>query len=164
MIFCIFYPNFPIFLHRYICHICDISQLWYGMVTIKAVTYHYWWLLVTMVWYGNYCLLSHIAAPASNEILRSQVAGLQFYLHRPHLDLVSRRDDSSSGGRDECQSQILIFPGERMCFNPEVLAQANKSNAAQWSRRSFALEQFLTYVSGHSLRPSLVWGINCGDI
>ena len=23
-----FYPNFPIFLHRYICHICDISQLW----------------------------------------------------------------------------------------------------------------------------------------
>ena len=22
-----FYPNLPIFLHRYICHICDISQL-----------------------------------------------------------------------------------------------------------------------------------------
>ena len=24
----IFYPNLPIFLHRYICHICDISQPW----------------------------------------------------------------------------------------------------------------------------------------
>ena len=23
-----FYPNFLIFLHRYICHICDIMQLW----------------------------------------------------------------------------------------------------------------------------------------
>ena len=23
-----FYPNLPRFLHRYICHICDISQLW----------------------------------------------------------------------------------------------------------------------------------------
>ena len=23
-----FYPNLPIFLHRYICHICDILQLW----------------------------------------------------------------------------------------------------------------------------------------
>ena len=23
-----FYPNLPIILHRYICHICDISQLW----------------------------------------------------------------------------------------------------------------------------------------
>ena len=23
-----FYPNFLIFLHRYICHICDILQLW----------------------------------------------------------------------------------------------------------------------------------------
>ena len=22
-----FYPDFPLFLHRYICHICDISQL-----------------------------------------------------------------------------------------------------------------------------------------
>ena len=22
-----FYPNLPTFLHRYICHICDISQL-----------------------------------------------------------------------------------------------------------------------------------------
>ena len=27
MVFCTFYPNLPIFLHRYICHICDISQL-----------------------------------------------------------------------------------------------------------------------------------------
>ena len=25
-----FYPNLPIFLHRYICHICDISQLCKG--------------------------------------------------------------------------------------------------------------------------------------
>ena len=25
-----FYPNVPIFLHRYICHICEISQLWGG--------------------------------------------------------------------------------------------------------------------------------------
>ena len=28
VVFCTFYPNLPIFLHRYICHICDILQLW----------------------------------------------------------------------------------------------------------------------------------------
>ena len=27
MAFHTFYPNLPIFLHRYICHICDILQL-----------------------------------------------------------------------------------------------------------------------------------------
>ena len=26
---CTFYPNLPIFLHRYICHICDILQFWW---------------------------------------------------------------------------------------------------------------------------------------
>ena len=26
-----FYPNLPIFLHRYICHICDILQLWLSL-------------------------------------------------------------------------------------------------------------------------------------
>ena len=28
MVLYTFYPNLPIFLHRYICQICDISQLW----------------------------------------------------------------------------------------------------------------------------------------
>ena len=27
VVFYTFYPNLPIFLHRYICHTCDISQL-----------------------------------------------------------------------------------------------------------------------------------------
>ena len=35
----IFYPNFLIFLHRYICHICDILQLWC----------HLWRMLITRV-------------------------------------------------------------------------------------------------------------------
>ena len=45
-----FYPNLPIFLHRYICHICDISQLWpnqtFFMVWIpwetRNVVLHIW--------------------------------------------------------------------------------------------------------------------------
>ena len=28
VVFHTFYPNLPIFLHKYICHICAISQLW----------------------------------------------------------------------------------------------------------------------------------------
>ena len=45
-----FYPNLPIFLHRYICHICDILQLWlvHHPIPIWSFTIHdkcciWWW-------------------------------------------------------------------------------------------------------------------------
>ena len=40
-----FYPNIPIFLHRYICHICDISQLWPGQTRIPMGTLKYFYVL-----------------------------------------------------------------------------------------------------------------------
>ena len=53
-VFFTFYPNFPIFLHRYICHICDILQLCLFIVLIQNTRYKSYWPMknspLSLVW------------------------------------------------------------------------------------------------------------------
>ena len=95
-----FFPNLPIFLHRYICHICDILQLKEGKGRLSSCECHLSWLCSKRFW--DLCL----GRPHSRQ-MRRRLLGC--YLFRKYVWYWTTNKDERVNSAFPWPCMISIF-------------------------------------------------------